>query len=58
MNRTVIGWIVAGALAVAGATFAYLFWFAGGSGEPTTELTTPELAPTTTSAPTGSTTAD
>jgi polyisoprenoid-binding protein YceI len=34
-------------LAVAGAAFAYLFWFAGGSGEPSTELTTPELAATT-----------
>lgn len=58
MNRTTIGWIVAGALAVVGATFAYLFWFAGGSGEPTTDLTTPELAATTTTAPAGSSTAD
>ena len=50
MNRSVIGWIAAGIVAVAGASFAWLFWFAGGSGEPTTELTTPELASTSTSA--------
>lgn len=48
MNRSVIGWIAAGVLAVAAAAFAYLFWFAGGSGEPTTELTTPQLSETTT----------
>lgn len=48
MNRSVIGWFVAGVLAVAGASFAWLFWFAGGSGEPTTDLTTPALAGTTT----------
>lgn len=49
MNRSVIGWIAGGILVVAGASFAWLFWFAGGSGEPTTELTTPELTATTTS---------
>jgi polyisoprenoid-binding protein YceI len=38
---------VAVLLAVGGAAFAYLFWFAGGSGEPSTELTTPELSATT-----------
>lgn len=48
MNRSVIGWFVAGVLAVAGASVAWLFWFAGGSGEPTTDLTTPALAGTTT----------
>jgi polyisoprenoid-binding protein YceI len=48
MNRSLIGWIAAAVLAVGGAGFAYLFWFAGGSGEPSTELTTPELADTTT----------
>lgn len=42
------GWIAAGILAVVGAVLAWLFWFAGGSGEPTTELTTPGLAVTTT----------
>lgn len=47
MKRSVIGWIVAAVLAVGGAAFAYLFWFAGGSGEPSTELTTPELSATT-----------
>lgn len=54
-----IGWIALGVLAVAGAAFAWLFWFAGGSGEPTTELTTPELAATTTtSVPSSSSTVD
>lgn len=48
MNRSTVGWIFAGILAVVGASFAYLLWFGGGSGEPTTELTTPELAATTT----------
>lgn len=50
MNRSLIGWIVAAVLAIGGAAFVYVFWFAGGSGEPTTELTTPELAATTTTA--------
>lgn len=50
MKRSTIGWIFAAVLAVGGAAFAYLFWFAGGSGEPSTELTTPELAATTTTA--------
>jgi len=49
MKRSTIGWIVAAILVIGGGAFAYLFWFAGGSGEPTTELTTPELAGTTTS---------
>lgn len=50
MKRSVIGWIAAVVLAVGAAAFAYVFWFAGGSGEPSTELTTPELtgeSPTT-----------
>jgi polyisoprenoid-binding protein YceI len=42
-NRS-LAWIGVPLLAVAGASFAYLFWFAGGSGEPSTELTTPQLA--------------
>lgn len=48
MKRSTIGWIVAALLAIGGASFAWLFFFAGGSGEPTTDLTTPELANTTT----------
>lgn len=48
MKKTAIGWVVAAVLAIGGASFAYVFWFAGGSGEPTTELTTPELSATTT----------
>jgi polyisoprenoid-binding protein YceI len=55
MKRSVIGWALAGVLAVGGAAFAYVFWFAGGSGEPSTELTTPELADTSTTVFTGST---
>lgn len=48
MNRKVIGWIVGSAFAVGVAAIAWL-WFAGGSGEPSTELTTPTIAssPTT-----------
>jgi len=45
MNRSVIAWIFAFVLAFAGAVFAWL-WFAGGSGEPSTELTTPTLVET------------
>lgn len=44
MNLKVIGWIAAFALVVGGSALAWLFWFAGGSGEPSTELTTPTLA--------------
>lgn len=44
MKKSVLGWVGAGVLAVLGAAFAYLFWFAGGSGEPTTDLTTPPIA--------------
>ena len=43
MKRSVIGWIVISVLAIGGAAFAWL-WFAGGSGEPSTELTTPTIA--------------
>jgi polyisoprenoid-binding protein YceI len=43
MNRSVVGWIVAFALAFAGSVLAWV-WFAGGSGEPSTELTTPTIA--------------
>lgn len=50
MKRSLFGWIVAFALALGGSVFAWL-WFAGGSGEPSTELTTPTIAsePETTS---------
>lgn len=48
MNRSIVGWVVAAVLAIAGAAFAYVFYFAGGSGEPSTELTTPDLASATT----------
>lgn len=47
MNRSVLVWIVAAVLAIVGAAFAW-FWFAGGSGEPSTELTTPPIAGVTT----------
>lgn len=42
------GWVVAAVFAVGLGAFAWLFFLAGGSGEPSTELTTPELAGTTT----------
>jgi hypothetical protein len=40
VNWSLFGWIVAFVLALGGSAFAWL-WFAGGSGEPSTELTTP-----------------
>ena len=47
MSRKVIGWVVAGLLAVGGAALAWVY-LAGGSGEPSTELTTPTIAGETT----------
>ena len=61
MRRSVIGWIAAAVVAVGGAALAYLFFFSGGSGEPSTDLTTPDVIAesTTTSAPSdGVTTTD
>jgi len=49
MNHSVVGWIVAFALAFAGSVLAWV-WFAGGSGEPSTELTTPTIAGAATTA--------
>lgn len=43
MKRSVLGWIVALVLALGGSVLAWA-WFAGGSGEPSTELTTPTVA--------------
>lgn len=53
MNRSTLGWIIAIVLAVGGAAFAWV-WFAGGSGEPSTELTTPTIAAGSTTALAGS----
>jgi len=53
MNRSIVGWIVAIILAFGGAALAWV-WFAGGSGEPTTELTTPTIASAPTSEPSSS----
>lgn len=52
MSRA-IAFVVAAVVLLGGGVFAYLFWFAGGSGEPSTELTTPDVvgATTTTGAP-------
>lgn len=58
MKRSLIGWIAAAVLGVAGAAFAYVFYFAGGSGEPSTALTTPEVITTTTSAAESTSTED
>jgi polyisoprenoid-binding protein YceI len=44
MKRSLLGWLVVSILAIGGAALAYVFWFAGGSGEPSTELTTPTIA--------------
>lgn len=43
MNRKVIGWIAAAAVAVGLSAVAFVY-FAGGSGEPSTDLTTPAIA--------------
>lgn len=47
MRRSTIIWILALALALGGGALGYLY-FAGGSGEPSTELTTPTIAATPT----------
>ncbi len=47
MNRSLFRWIALAVLAVAGAGLAYVF-LAGGSGEPSTDLTTPTIASETT----------
>jgi len=46
MKRSVVAWIFAFVLAFVGAVLAWL-WFAGGSGEPSTELTTPTIVEST-----------
>ncbi len=46
MKRSCLGWALALVIAVGGAAFAWL-WFAGGSGEPSTELTTPTVVEAT-----------
>lgn len=43
MNRKLVLWIGAALVAIGAAGFAWI-WFAGGSGEPSTELTTPDIA--------------
>lgn len=43
MRRSPFGWAAAAIIAVGAASFAWL-WFAGGSGEPSTDLTTPTIA--------------
>jgi polyisoprenoid-binding protein YceI len=45
MRRPIVGWVLGGVVVLAVAAVAYLY-FAGGSGEPSTELTTPTLAST------------
>jgi hypothetical protein len=49
MERSWIGWLVSAVLAFGGAVLVWVFWLAGGSGEPTTELTTPDVTTTTVS---------
>lgn len=43
MRRSTILWLLVGLLAVAGVAAAHLY-LAGGSGEPSTELTTPPVS--------------
>jgi polyisoprenoid-binding protein YceI len=45
MRRPIVGWVLGVVVVLAVAAVAYLY-FAGGSGEPSTELTTPTLAAT------------
>lgn len=52
MNRRILLWVGVAVLAVGIGGFAWL-WFAGGSGEPSTELTTPDIAGSETTATTG-----
>lgn len=56
MKRKTLGWIAAFVLALGGAALAWVFFLAGGSGEPSTELTTPDIASTTIPASNPSTT--
>lgn len=53
MSRSIIGWLAAAVLAVVAGAFAYVFYFAGGSGEPSTDLTTPDVAASATGAEAG-----
>ncbi len=60
MNRSVLGWVVLFVLAIGGSAVAWV-WLAGGSGEPSTELTTPTIAgsvTTTAAAPSASETTE
>lgn len=43
MKWSIVGWIAAVVVALGGGAYAWV-WFAGGSGEPSTELTTPTIA--------------
>lgn len=54
MKRSWIGWAVVVLIAIAGSAFAWV-WFAGGSGEPTTGLTTPTIGGGDTTTTTGET---
>lgn len=42
MRRPIVGWVLGGVVLLVVGTLAYLYW-AGGSGEPSTELTTPTI---------------
>lgn len=55
MNRSVIGWTLAAIVAIGLGVVAWL-WFAGGSGEPSTELTTPTIVGADTTEPATDTT--
>ena len=48
--RRIIGWTAGAVVVIGGGAFAWL-WFAGGSGEPTTELTIPPIVSAETTQP-------
>lgn len=48
-KRSWVRWLVLAILALAGAALAWVFWFAGGTGEPTAELTIPGVTTATAS---------
>jgi polyisoprenoid-binding protein YceI len=48
MKRSLIAWIAAAIVAVGGGVLVYILFFAGGSGVPSTRLTTPEVLTTST----------
>ena len=55
MKWSIVGWMAAVIFVLGGGAYAWL-WFAGGSGEPSTDLTTPTIAGSDTTTPAPDTT--